>query len=231
MKANNLDVLSASQPSAAYPVLPDRDSDGIYHMHQDTNYGYINAAGYRVWRTPAEVGSMIDAAMAQRGFAVLTIHPRDFAVHPDGINPVDTFDQQRANAFLSIINNIRNASGRSIVSFQSVIDTATALNTDLTSPTGSITAPAAGSAVRVGVPFQVTGTAADNVAVSKVEVRAANADSSDGTTYALASTANNWAAWSYTLTDTSASYDMVVTRITDTSGNQSWYRVPVAVTP
>ncbi|UVS68024.1 Ig-like domain-containing protein [Nitrososphaera viennensis] len=101
---------------------------------------------------------------------------------------------------------------------------------DTTKPTGTIISPAPGNTVQLNTPITVTGTAFDDVEISKVEVRAVNLEDTKGTTYALATSSDGYASWTFTLTIPSESYENITVRITDTSGNQKWMTHRVQVT-
>ncbi|AIF82658.1 hypothetical protein NTE_00577 [Candidatus Nitrososphaera evergladensis SR1] len=101
---------------------------------------------------------------------------------------------------------------------------------DTTKPTGTITSPASGDVVKLNTPITVNGTASDNVKVSKVEVRAVNAEDILGTRYAPATSTDGYASWTFSLTIPNTDYENITVRITDTSGNQKWmtHRVSIA---
>jgi hypothetical protein len=87
---------------------------------------------------------------------------------------------------------------------------------DVTPPTVAITAPTAGGTfVTASTPLDISGTASDNVAVSKVEWRV------NGGAFAPATTSNAWANWSVTGIALVAGQNTIHVRATDTAGNSS----------
>ena len=96
-------------------------------------------------------------------------------------------------------------------SLQSGLVAATA-STDLTAPTSTITAPAAGATVQTGVPVLITGTATDTGGlVGGVEVSTDN-----GATWHRAT---GRGSWSYNWTPTSVGPATIRSRAADDSGN------------
>ncbi len=92
--------------------------------------------------------------------------------------------------------------------------------TDTVVPTGAFKTPASGATVSGTI--TVSGTAADNVGVSKVEVRV------DEGSYALASGTSNWSLQINTTAFADGAHNLKL-RITDTSGNQAWEDDPIVV--
>ena len=97
---------------------------------------------------------------------------------------------------------------------------ATAAATDTTAPSGAFTSPASGGTVSGTI--TVKGTAADNVAVAKVEVRV------DAGTYRLASGTTSWSLSLDTTAYSNGAHNLKL-RVTDTAGNQAWYDDPITV--
>ena len=84
---------------------------------------------------------------------------------------------------------------------------------ETTVPKVSITSPASGATV--GGTFTVSGSASDNVQVSKVEVRV------DSGAYRLASGTTSWSVSIVSTGYPSGSHTLTA-RVTDSSGNQAW---------
>ncbi|AIF85537.1 hypothetical protein NTE_03509 [Candidatus Nitrososphaera evergladensis SR1] len=101
---------------------------------------------------------------------------------------------------------------------------------DTTKPFGAIISPAPLDVVPLNVPFIVNGTASDNVEISTVEVRAVNLADTNGTTYALATSSDRYAHWTFTLTIPDETFENITVRITDTSGNMKWMTHRVNIT-
>jgi Bacterial Ig domain len=95
-----------------------------------------------------------------------------------------------------------------------VAGVASATRPDSTAPTGAFTSPADGATVSGTI--AVTGTASDNVGVAKVEIEI------DSGNYLLASGTTNWSLAINTTTLSNGSHNLKL-RVTDKSGNQSWY--------
>lgn len=121
-----------------------------------------------------------------------------------------------AGAYTVILTATDNDGLRNTSSSQIVVGPAP----DTTNPSVAITSPANGATVTT-TPVTVSGTASDDVAVSKVEL------SLDGTTWVLAAGTTSWSG-SLTLVE---GPNTIHARATDTSGNVARTSVSVTVQP
>src|SRR5690606_7753606 len=229
MQANDLDIISSV--GNELEQLPNMtDAYGVIHLHQSINYGFTDrTTGEYTWSSSSQILAAINNSMEQKGYSVLTIHPQDFITYDASSGDrLDIPDQERIDNFISIIEQLRDVDGRMLVHFEDAVELLEGVELpDGVKPSVSITSPspssaAAGFVGRLGVPFTVEGTAADNVKVASVEVRASNAENTDGTSYELAITSDGFRHWSYDLTIPNAEYNVIRVRVTDTSGNQQW---------
>jgi peptidoglycan/xylan/chitin deacetylase (PgdA/CDA1 family) len=124
MKLGGLKIISASKADTS-PYAPANDTLGILHMPQSINYGYANSTSERhAWRTVAEMKSVVEADIEARGWAVVTIHPQDFAKYDDGEENggkmLNVADEQRVDTFKTFIDQLR-AEGKTLTTFEGAV--------------------------------------------------------------------------------------------------------------
>jgi peptidoglycan/xylan/chitin deacetylase (PgdA/CDA1 family) len=240
MKNDGIGIVSADlfDDNGFLPVtFPPADPSGIISLPYTV--WYVDGDGPKPegsnGKTVAQLKSEVDASIAQWGWAVVMVHPQDFATFDKNGEAQNTVNATQLSTLKIFIAQIK-ADGRTITSYQGLIDTVdnTTNNPpppkDTTRPTGSILTPADGSTVTLNTPFNVTGTASDDTAVLSVEVKAATDDDSDGTDYMNATTSDNFAHWSFNnLSIPDSSFTTIIARITDTSGNQQWVTSSVTI--
>lgn len=94
IKLSGLEIISASKADAN-PYAPANDTLGIMHMPQSTTYGFTGSDGRsHQWRTIEEMKSAVDADIDARGWAVVTIHPQDFATYDENGKMLDLPDRK-----------------------------------------------------------------------------------------------------------------------------------------
>lgn len=232
MKNDNLTILSSdlvADSGFLPPTYPPADSStGVKSLPMTVDFVDRHFAAGSNGKTVARLTSDINTSINARGWAVVMLHPQDFATYSGG-TAQNVVNATQITTLKNLIAQLKS-DGKTITSFNGL---ATYLGSlppppDTTKPTGSITSPAAESGVQTNTPFAVNGTAFDNVAVASVEVRITNADGSAGTTY-TAATINGGGSWTYSLSTPSTAYDVIRARITDTSGNQNWLSEHVVV--
>lgn len=127
MRVSGLDIISSSKADSDQ-YAPANDTIGVFHMPQSINYGYTdnpdsNNNGERhAWRTIAEMGSAVDADIDARGWAVVTVHPQDFAKYDEGGKMLDVVDEQKADTFKSFIDQLL-AEGKTLTTFEGAMQT------------------------------------------------------------------------------------------------------------
>ncbi len=218
-----------SPTNKIYRAIPNSnivDTNGIYHLPQAIGW-YDYQPAIPVKNSVATVESAIDNTISFYGYAVVTLHPPDFAVKDSNQNASNQIDSNEL-ADLDTVFNYIHAHGYTTSTFSETVNAAP--RADTIAPTGTITSPASGATVQLNVPISVTGTASDNIGVASVEVRAVNSAGTAGTTYALATTSDSFAHWSYKLTIPDATYTNIVARIKDAAGNTVWITRPVVTT-
>lgn len=238
MRDANLQILSAdlvadgSPPFLPQTFPPADAASGIKSLPMTVDFiDRAKPAGSN-GKSSEQLTSAINASITTRGWAVVMIHPQNFATYDSRGVVQNTVNATQMTTLKNLIAQL-NSDGRTVTDFNGLV---TAIGNqppspDTTKPRGAITSPAPESALQTNTPVTVTGMASDNVAVASVEVRAANSAGTRGTTYAQATTSDGFAHWTFNgLVIPSATYDTIVARITDTSGNQQWLRVAVTVT-
>jgi peptidoglycan/xylan/chitin deacetylase (PgdA/CDA1 family) len=211
-----------------YKAIPNSnivDSHGIYHLPQVIGW-YNYDPNIPVKNSVASIESIIDSTISSYGYAVVTLHPQDFAVKDSKQNAINQVSSSEI-ADLGTVFSYIHSHGYTTNTFSGTISGLPP--TDTTAPTGTITSPAAGATVQLNVPVSVSGTASDNVGVASVEVRAVNTAGTAGTTYALATTSDSFAHWSYSLTIPDSTYTNIVARIRDAAGNTVLVSQPVVI--
>ncbi len=220
-----------SPNNKVYKAIPNsdlKDSHGIYHLPQVIGW-YNYDPSIPVKNSLSTIESAIDSTISSYGYAVVTLHPQDFAVKDSKQNAINQVSSSEI-ADLGTIFSYIHSHGYTTNTFIGTISGATSPPPiDTTAPIGTITSPASGATVQLNTPISVTGTASDNIGVASVEVRAVNTAGTVGTSYALATTSDSFAHWSYTLTIPDSTFTNIVARITDTSGNKQWVTTSVIV--
>lgn len=236
-KNDGIDIVSADtfDDSGYLPqIYPPTDSTGTNFLPMTVDEAVFEKPEGANAKTEEQDMAEIHNSISQYGFAIVMVHPVHYAVHtPLGEgNEQNIVDTDQLNVLKSLIQHVKDE-GITVTSFNGILNMisndAPPSGTDKIRPTGSITSPAPESVVQTGVPFDVQGTASDNAGVSKVEVRAAKADNTVGTSYAPATLTEAPAPggggqvlFSYSLTIPTTQYDTLVARITDSSGNMQW---------
>lgn len=127
MRASGLDVISSSKADSD-PYAPANDTLGIFHMPQSINYGYTdttdsgNSNEKHAWRTNAEMDSAVDADIDARGWAVVTVHPQDFAKYDENGKMLDMADEQKVDTFKAFIDQLL-AEGKTLTTFEGAVQT------------------------------------------------------------------------------------------------------------
>jgi peptidoglycan/xylan/chitin deacetylase (PgdA/CDA1 family) len=177
----------------------------------------------------SQLTSAINESIAKRGWAVVMLHPRDFAAY-DGNSHLaqNAVNATQMTTLQNLIAQLKS-DGKTITSFNGLVAMIRKQlpPPDTIKPTGTITSPAAGGEVQINTPITVTGIASDDTRVASVEVRAVNAAGTQGTAYTQATTFDGFAHWSLMLTLPDASYNKIIARVTDSSGNHEWFQVAV----
>lgn len=125
MRTSGLQIISSSKADGG-PYAPATDTLGVLHMPQSTNYGYTagssdnTAAKSHAWRTVAEMKSAVDADIGARGWAVVTVHPQDFAKYDESGKMLDVADEQKADTFKAFIDQLR-ADGKTLTTFEGAL--------------------------------------------------------------------------------------------------------------
>lgn len=181
-------------------------------------------------KTEPQLLNEINNSLANHGFAVVMLHPTDYAVYDSNHVAQNVVNATQLATLTDLIAHLKS-DGVTITDFNGLAASLASLPPppDTTRPTGTIAWPAAESGVQTNTPFAVNGTASDNVGISNVEVRITNAAGSAGTPYVPALI--NGAGWSYNnLSTPTTDYDTIRVRITDSSGNQNWLSEHLVVT-
>lgn len=180
-------------------------------------------------QTISQLTSAINESIVKRGWAVVMLHPRDFAAY-DGNSRLaqNVVNATQMTTLQNLIAQLKS-DGKTITSFNGLV---TMIRKqlpppDTIKPSGTITSPAGEGAVQINTPITVTGTASDDTRVASVEVRAVNAAGTQGTAYTQATTYDGFAHWSLRLIIPDASYNKIIARVTDGSGNHEWFQVAV----
>jgi peptidoglycan/xylan/chitin deacetylase (PgdA/CDA1 family) len=118
MRISGLQIISSSKTDTS-PYAPANDTLGISHMPQSINYGYVNSTDNtsHVWRTLAEMKSAVDADIGARGWAVVTVHPQDFAKYDENGKMLDTSNEKRADTLKTFIDQLRSE-GKTLTTFE-----------------------------------------------------------------------------------------------------------------
>lgn len=118
MRISGLKIISSSKTDAG-PYAPANDTFGILHMSQSTNYGYTNGSGNgsHAWRTVAEMKSAVDADIGVKGWAVVTIHPQDFAKYGEDGKMLNAPDEKRADTLKTLVDQLRSE-GKTLTTFE-----------------------------------------------------------------------------------------------------------------
>jgi peptidoglycan/xylan/chitin deacetylase (PgdA/CDA1 family) len=221
-----------SPNNKVYKAIPNsdlKDSHGIYHLPQVIGW-YNYDPSIPVKNSLASIESAIDTTISSYGYAVVTLHPQDFAVKDSNQNAINQVSSSEI-ADLGTIFSYIHSHGYTTNTFIGTISGATSPPppSDTTAPTGTITSPASGATVQLNVPISVTGTASDNVGVASVEVRAVNSAGTAGTAYTLATTSDSFAHWSYSLTIPDSTFTNITVRIKDAAGNTAFVTEPIVI--
>nr|WP_294806918.1 Ig-like domain-containing protein [uncultured Nitrososphaera sp.] len=232
MQSDNLNILSADVvPDNGYlpATYPPADSTtGVKSLPMTVNFVDTHKAAGHNGQTVSQLNTLINNSLATRGFAVVMLHPQDFAQY-SGTTALNIVNATQINTLSTLIAQLK-ADGKTMTDFNGLVAAIDALPppADTTKPTGAITSPAAESAVTTDTPFTVSGTASDNVNVALVEVRITNAAGTAGTPY-VAATLGGANSWTSVQTTSSTLYDTIRVRITDSSGNQNWLATHMVV--
>jgi peptidoglycan/xylan/chitin deacetylase (PgdA/CDA1 family) len=234
MKDYGLGILSAhlfADNGFLPQTFPPADPSGIISIPYTVLYVEGSQPPGQNHKTLSQLLSEVNDSIANRGWAVVLLHPQDFAKWDGNGVAQNIVDADQMSTLVNLISQL-NADGRTITSYRGLIDRVNSLPAppDTTPPTGSIVTPSSNnSIVTLNTPFNVTGTASDDVAVKSVEVRAVNSADTDGTDYAQATTSDNFAHWRFNMSIPDRTFTRIEARITDTSGNQAWVASNVTV--
>lgn len=146
MQNLGLKIISADTFASYYednpstPFAPTADSRGIYHAPETTAFSeWTNNQHFQL--TSSQILSEIDSSIADRGWAVVTLHPQDFSKY-DGDTALNSVDSTSIARIDSVLNGV-NSRGYAIKSFSELTGTVSS-PTDTTPPV--VTAmPAGGS--------------------------------------------------------------------------------------
>jgi peptidoglycan/xylan/chitin deacetylase (PgdA/CDA1 family) len=128
MRLSSLDIISSSKDDPYSPYAPVNDTLGIFHMPQSINYGYTNSSGSssssvnttHAWRTIEEMKQAVNADIDARGWAVVTVHPQDFAKYGEDGKMLNVVDNERVGTFEHFIDEMHN-DGRTLTTFEGAI--------------------------------------------------------------------------------------------------------------
>lgn len=226
MKNDGIGILSANlyaDDGFLPQTFPSIDPSGITSIPYTVLYVDGSQPPGHNHKTLSQLLIEVNDSIAKRGWAVVLLHPQDFAKWDESGVAQDIVDTSQMSTLVKLISQL-NYDGRSITSYAGLVSTIEANNPspDKTRPSGSILSPMIGRTATLNSPFTVTGTASDNVAIQSVEVRAADATHSIGTNYVKASTSDNFAHWNFLLSIPSEAFTTIIARITDTAGNKQW---------
>jgi peptidoglycan/xylan/chitin deacetylase (PgdA/CDA1 family) len=130
MRLSGLHIISSSKDDPYTPYAPANDTLGIFHMPQSTNYGYTNSsdnnalassstAGH-AWRTIEEMKASVGEDIDNRGWAVVTVHPQDFAKYSKDGKMLNVTDDDKVETFKRLIDEFRD-DGRTLTTFEGAL--------------------------------------------------------------------------------------------------------------
>jgi peptidoglycan/xylan/chitin deacetylase (PgdA/CDA1 family) len=226
MKNDSIGILSANvyaDDGFLPQTFPSIDPSGITSIPYTVLYVDGSQPSGHNHKALSQLLFEVDDSIQKRGWAIVLLHPQDFAKWDDNGVAQDILDTAQMSTLVKLISQL-NYDGRTITSYSGLISMIEANNPSLdkTPPSGSILSPTIGSTVALNSPLTVTGDAYDNVAIQSVEVRATDATDSIGTKYVNATTSDNFAHWQSLLNSPSEAFTTLVARITDTAGNKQW---------
>lgn len=129
MRLSGLDIISSSKDDPYHPYAPANDTLGIFHMPQSTNYGYTHGSSGssassgnegHSRRTIEEMKQAVDADIGARGWAVVTVHPQDFAKYSEDGKMLNTADDDQVKTFKQFIDELRS-DGRTLTTFREAV--------------------------------------------------------------------------------------------------------------
>ncbi|MEO9363890.1 MAG: chitobiase/beta-hexosaminidase C-terminal domain-containing protein [Nitrososphaera sp.] len=122
------------------PLAPVADSRGIYHAPETAAFSeWTNNQHFQL--TSSQILSEIDSSIADRGWAVVTLHPQDFSKY-DGDTALNSVDSTSMARIDSVLNGV-SSRGYAIKSFGELVGTASPPQD--TTPPVVTTMPAGGS--------------------------------------------------------------------------------------
>ncbi|WP_148701562.1 polysaccharide deacetylase family protein [Candidatus Nitrososphaera evergladensis] len=267
MKDTGLTILSADLYADGSPpflavTYPAADPSGIVSIPYTVYYVDEDKPSGQNAKTADQLYAEINDSIEAHGYAVVMLHPPDFAKHDDNNGQaLNAVNQSQINTLQTLIDKIK-ADGKTITSYNELVSMTDNSDQSADAPSTSISnvslhsgsAGASGSrqlmntpsstdpisgpntikpqikitsltaipSVTEGSKVKVSGTASDDIAISKVEVRATLPDGSAGTTYVSAALTGDGEEWSFDLPLADPAFTKVVARATDASGNQQW---------
>jgi peptidoglycan/xylan/chitin deacetylase (PgdA/CDA1 family) len=189
----DLEIVPTSQIYKAAAGSNITDSFGVYHLPQEIGY-YTYENGQQIKNSIPDIMSRVSSRIDSYGYAVVTLHPQDFAVKDPSGKATNVVNQTEISDLNTLITSVRS-SGYKITTFSSVAKISLPPLIDNVPPT--VTAPQDIALVTNDNPAAVTigmATASDNIDPHPVIANNATSSSSSSNLFPRGTTAILWSA-------------------------------------